>query len=65
MSELMNYLNEIEELKEKYQLTAGEILTLQVLAACECNKVNYAEFKQKIKEKKENEYTYMYTYMAR
>ena len=53
MSELLEAIRKIEELKIKYNLSAEEVFTLQILKSIEIDKVNYEDFLKYILSKKE------------
>ena len=47
--EYEDYLIEIRELSKKYNLTAIQILTLQIAASFEVNKIDYEKLKEDFK----------------
>ena len=48
MKPYKEYLEEIETFKERYDLTAIQVVTLQFLASVESNEISYDKFKKEI-----------------
>ena len=56
--QLMSLLKEIDELKQRYNLSAADCLILRISAILEAEKTNYKEVKESIINQKNRDLTY-------